>query len=97
MDNQYLFNSLEAGFRNNRWRGIRQWPDGSQWQLQAHHLIAMTVPELTPLARGVPYATTAGTAVGLREHTHFVFRVIEQGGEYLLDPWILFHEMLAAS
>lgn len=92
-DDHYLFNSLAAGWRNNRWIGLRRWPDGSQWQLQAHHLIAMTVPERGPLAAGTPYATTAGTAVGRREHTHFLWRVIEQGGTYLLDPWILFHEI----
>jgi len=93
-DEHYLFHSTAAGFQNNRWRGIRNWPDGSRWELQTHHLIAMLAPERTPLARGTPYATTAGTAVGLHEHTHFLFRVIEQGGEYLLDPWILFGEIL---
>jgi hypothetical protein len=24
------------------------------------------------------------------QHAHFLLRVIEQGGDYLLDPWILF-------
>ena len=38
---------------------------------------------------------TAGTYVGLREHTHFVWRVYEQSGTYFLDPWILMHEMWA--
>ena len=94
-DDHYLFHTTAAGFPNNRWRGIRRWPDGSRWELQAHHLIAMLVPERTSLARGTAYATTAGTAVGSHEHTHFIFRVIEQGGEYLLDPWILFGEMAA--
>jgi len=94
-DEHYLFHTTAAGFGNNRWRGIRHWPDGSRWELQAHHLIAMLAPERTPLARGTAYATTAGTAVGWHEHTHFLFRVIEQGGEYLLDPWILFGEMAA--
>jgi hypothetical protein len=92
-DEHDLFNSLAAGFRNNRWIGLRRWPDGSQWQLQAHHLIDMTVPEHGSLAAGTPYATTAGTAVGRREHTHFVWRIVEQGGTYLLDPWIIFHEI----
>lgn len=91
-DDHYLFNSTQAGFNNNRWRGVRRWPDGSQWWLQAHHLIRMLVPERTPLKAGTPYATTAGVWVGLHEHTHFMFRVIEQGGDYLLDPWILFWE-----
>lgn len=36
-----------------------------------------------------PYAA-AGTGVGKQSHSHFTFRVIEQGGEYNLDPWIVF-------
>lgn len=90
LDDHYLFNSVEAGFRCNRWRGIRHWPDGSQWQLQCHHLLEMWVPERTALAAGTAYAAGAGTAVGLHEHSHFMFQVIEQGGQYWLDPWILF-------
>jgi hypothetical protein len=93
LDDHALFHSLAAGFKNNRWRGTRRWPDGSDWHLQAHHLIAMTVPERTPLKAGVSYATTAGTAVGRHPHTHFMFRVLEQGGDYWLDPWILFWAM----
>jgi len=92
-DDQFLFHTVEAGFGNNRWRGIRRWPDGSEWQLQAHHLVDLLVPDRTPLARGAAYATTAGTAYGAHPHTHFLFRIIEQGGEYLLDPWLLFREM----
>ncbi|HAH86804.1 MAG TPA: hypothetical protein DCL60_05475, partial [Armatimonadetes bacterium] len=91
-DNHYLFNSTASGFNNNRWRGIRRWQDGSEWWLQTHHQIDMLVPERTPLAAGTPYATTAGVWVGSHEHTHFVFRIIEQGGDYLLDPWILLGE-----
>jgi len=92
-DHHYLFNSVAAGFGNNRWRGIRRWPDGSEWQLQCHHQMEMLVPERTPLKAGTPYATGAGVAVGSHEHSHFMFRVIEQGGEYWLDPWILFWEI----
>ncbi|MEN6405939.1 MAG: hypothetical protein ABFC77_05650 [Thermoguttaceae bacterium] len=92
VDDHYLFHSTAAGFNNNRWRGIRRWPDGSEWWLQAHHLIQMLVPERTPLKAGTPYATTAGVRVGSHQHTHFMFRVIDQGGDYLLDPWILFWE-----
>lgn len=92
-DNHYLLNSTASGFDNNRWRGVRRWPDGSEWWLQSDHLIRMLAPERTPLERGTPYATTAGVAVGLHEHTHFVFRVIDQGGDYFLDPWILFWQM----
>jgi hypothetical protein len=92
LDDHCLFNATAAGFNNNRWRGVRRWPDGSEWSLQSHHLIRMLVPERTPLKAAAPYATTAGVRVGSHEHTHFVFRVLGQGGDYLLDPWILFWE-----
>jgi len=92
-DDQYCFHSLPAGYPNNRWRGVRRWPDGSEWWLQSHHLIELLVPERTPLARGTAYARTAGVMIGDHEHSHFIFQVLEQGGEYLLDPWILFREM----
>jgi hypothetical protein len=91
-DDHYLFHSTAAGFNNNRWRGVRRWPDGSQWWLQSHHLIRMLVPERGRLKAGTPYATTAGVMVGSHEHTHFMFRILDQGGDYLLDPWILFWE-----
>ncbi len=93
-DDQYMFNDWRAGSRCGRWRGTRRWnvggPDESEWILQAHHLVELLVPERRPLQRGTPYASAAGTGVGLVEHSHFLFRVIEQGGDYLLDPWILF-------
>lgn len=92
-DNHYLFHATAAGFNNNRWRGVKRWPDGSEWWLQSHHLIKMLVPERQALRRGTPYATTAGVHIGAHEHTHFVFRVLEEGGDYLLDPWMLFWEM----
>ena len=53
-DNHYLFNSTAAGFNNNRWRGIKRWPDGSEWWLQSHHLIKMLVPEREPLGAARP-------------------------------------------
>ena len=93
-DDQYYFHSLAAGFENNRWRGIRRWPDGSEWWLQSHHLVELLVPPHTPLSRGTPYATTAGVHIGDHEHSHFIFRILDQGGEYFLDPWILFQQML---
>jgi len=92
-DDHYLFTSLAAGFSNNRWRGIRRWSDGSEWWLQCHHQVDMLVPVKTPLQAGTPYATGAGVAVGGHDHSHFMFRVIEQGGDYWLDPWILFWEL----
>jgi hypothetical protein len=53
----------------------------------------MLVPEHGPMKADTPYATTAGVMVGSHEHTHFMFRVLDQGGDYLLDPWILFGEI----
>lgn len=91
-DDHYYFHSTAAGFNNNRWRGVRRWADGSEWWLQSHHLIKMLVPERTPLKSGVPYATTAGVHIGAHQHTHFNFRIQEQGGDFLIDPWILFWE-----
>jgi hypothetical protein len=89
-DDHYFINSLASGFLNNRWRGVRRWPDGSEWWLQVAHVIELTVPERVPLAAGTPYASAAGVWVGDFEHSHFVFRIHEQGGDYMLDPWIVF-------
>ena len=89
-DDQFLFHSLATGQRNNRWRGIRRWPDGSVWCLQAHHIIELLVPEHTPLARGTPYASAAGVMVGVREHSHFVWSLSDYGEPYFLDPWLIF-------
>ncbi len=74
-DTQAYFNSLAAGDNNNRWRGIRRWPDGDVWALQTHHLIELLQPENEPLAAGAKYATTAGVHVGRHEHTHFEFKI----------------------
>ena len=94
VDDQYMFNDRRAGSRCDRWRGRRRWrvgeADEADWIIQSHHLDALLVPERRPLARGTVYAAAAGTGVGLVAHTHFAFRVIEQGGDYMLDPWILF-------
>ena len=89
-DDHYLFNSLTKGDNNNRWRGIRKWDNGAIWWLQAHHLNKMLRPEHKPLNQGTMYAETAGVHVGSKEHTHFVFRIIEGGESYWIDPWILF-------
>lgn len=74
-DAQAYFNSLALGHNNNRWRGIRRWPNGDVWALQTHHLIELLVPENAPLEAGTRYATTAGVHVGSHEHTHFEFKI----------------------
>lgn len=92
-DDQYFFNSLAAGDNNNRWRAIRRWDNGAVWWLQSHHLNRLLIDERKPLARGTKYAETAGVYAGSHQHTHFVFRVFEEGESYFLDPWILFWQM----
>lgn len=96
-DEHGLFNSVAAGDNNNRWRGIKRWPDGSAWILQVHHLVRLRVPENQPVEAGALLADAAGVWVGSHEHSHFVFGVVEPGetGEdrILLDPWILFWKM----
>ena len=89
-DDHYLFDALNRGDKNNRWRGVRKWDNGAIWWLQAHHLNRMLTPLDGTLKQGTKYAETAGVAIGNREHTHFVFRVIEEGESYWIDPWILF-------
>jgi PKD repeat protein len=93
LDDHYYYNSVAAGHVNNRWRGVRRWDNGDIWTLQVCHLIELTAPSHTPLAAGQEYATSAGTWVGEHEHSHFVFKVTSQGGEYLLDAWIIFRQI----
>lgn len=92
-DDQYYFNSVAAGDNNNRWRGHVHWPDGSEWILQAHHMVRLLTPEHEPLAKGSHYAEAAGVRVGTHEHSHFVFKVVNDGEVVMLDPWILFRQM----
>jgi hypothetical protein len=93
LDDQFLYNSLDMGHNNNRWRGIRRWDNGSQWILASCHMTHLTVPEHEPLERGRQYAEGAGVAVGAVEHSHFAFAVLDQGELIRLDPWILFWQM----
>ncbi|MFP4028537.1 MAG: hypothetical protein ACLFWL_12160 [Candidatus Brocadiia bacterium] len=93
LDDHFLYNSLELGNNNNRWRGIRCWPNGSQWILQSCHMTRLTVPEHEPLEGGQQYAEGAGTAVGTVEHSHFTFAIFDRGELIRLDPWILFWQM----
>jgi hypothetical protein len=53
----------------------------------------LTVPEHTPLAKGVQFAKGAGVCSGAVDHSHFVFKVRENNEAVLLDPWILFRQM----
>ena len=89
----FYFNSVEMGHNNNRWRGIHHWPNGSQWILQAHHMTRLLVPEHTSIRKGQQFADGAGVLSGLADHSHFVFKVHDEGETVLLDPWILFWQM----
>lgn len=91
-DDQYYFNSLKQGQNNNRWRGVRTWPGGERWVLQAHHLVRLLVPEKQPLRQGVHYAEAAGVLTGSHAHSHFTFKVGPENDEIMLDPWLLFWE-----
>jgi hypothetical protein len=110
IDDHALFHSLAGGQNNNRWRGIRRWPDGSTWILQCHHMTRLTVDEHAPLAAGQRYADGAGVNSGYHHHSHFAFKVRPAGApepadwfspdrtpdehDIALDPWILFWQML---
>lgn len=87
------FNSLEMGHNNNRWRGWHHWDNGATWILQAHHMTELTVPEHQPLQQGQQFAWGAGVLSGAVDHSHFVFKVEDEGETVLLDPWILFWQM----
>jgi len=93
MHDQFYFNSLEMGHNNNRWRGIHHWPNGSQWIFQAHHLITLHVPQHVPISKGELLADTAGVLTYDAEHTHFIFKIHDEGETIPLDPWILFRQM----
>jgi hypothetical protein len=92
-DDHFLFDSLAAGDNNNRWRGVRRWPQGDVWTLQSHHVVRLLVPEHTPIRQGTHYAVAAGVLCGSHAHSHFVFKVSRQDEEILLDPWILFWQI----
>lgn len=89
----FYFNSVEMGHNNNRWRGIHHWPNGSQWILQAYHMTALTVPEHKPIKKGQQFAHGAGVCSGETDHSHFVFKIHDEGETVLIDPWILFWQM----
>jgi len=89
----FYFNSLEMGHNNNRWRGIRHWANGALWILQAHHMTRLRIPEHTPVAKGAQFADGAGVLSGAAHHSHFVFKIHDEGETVMLDPWILFWQM----
>ena len=89
----WYFNSLAMGHNNNRWRGLHRWANGAEWILQAHHMTALTVPEHEPVSRGRQFAWGAGVLSGAVDHSHFVFKIRDEGETILLDPWILFWQM----
>ena len=93
LDDQWLHNRTADGHNNNRWTGLRRWPDGSEWILRSAHMVRLTVPEHAPLEAGTPYAEGAGTWVGVVDHSHFEFSIRSDGKAIPLDPWILFRQM----
>ncbi|MFW5871329.1 MAG: hypothetical protein ACOCVH_02465 [Verrucomicrobiota bacterium] len=93
LDDHFLYNATATGNNNNRWRGIRHWPDGRVWVLTSCHMTRLTVAEHTPLQAGTQYAEGAGVHIGAAEHSHFAFAVLDHGELIRLDPWILFWQM----
>ncbi len=89
----FYFNSLDMGHNNNRWRGIHRWENGSEWILQAHHMTALTVSEHELIPKGRQFAHGAGVLSGAADHSHFVFKIHDEGETVMLDPWILFWQM----
>ncbi len=94
-DDHFLFESLAQGDDNNRWRGVRRWAGGDVWWLQTHHLLALLIPEHTPIPAGVPFCTAAGVKYGAHQHSHYAFRVQPAGAQNVteLDPWIVFWQI----
>ncbi len=93
VDDQFYFNSLEMGHNNNRWRGIRHWDNGAVWIMGCYHITELLVPEHKPLKKGLHFAKAAGVRSGVAEHSHFDFKIHDEGETVLLDPWILFWQM----
>ncbi len=53
----------------------------------------LTVPEHQQITKGQQFAKGAGVLSGAVDHSHFVFKVYDEGEIVLLDPWILFWQM----
>lgn len=93
-DDQCFFQSLASGDPNNRWKMIRHWDENRAWVFQVHHIGGITVQEHTPVAQGTKVADGALVYLGEHPHSHFVFRAYENGEEFVLDPWIVFRQIL---
>jgi len=94
LDDQYLYHSIARGDGNNRWCGIRKWPNGGVWEIRVSHVLRVLHPEHRALPAGVHIAEGAGVEVWAHEHSHFVFIVTGQDGqEIYLDPWIIFWQI----
>ncbi|MCC5929999.1 MAG: PKD domain-containing protein [Cyclobacteriaceae bacterium] len=89
-DDQYYFNSLEKGDNNNRWMGIKTWPNGEKWILRTHHMVQLLVEQHTPLSQGTLYGTVGGVHYGTYPHIHFYFIWENDGISMALDPWMIF-------
>ncbi|MHC4158399.1 MAG: PKD domain-containing protein [Planctomycetota bacterium] len=94
LDDQYLYNSINRGEGNNRWVGIRKWPNGDVWKIMVSHVRKLLHPQHQPLPAGVHFAEGAGVEVWAHDHSHFIFTVTgEDGQEIRLDPWIIFWQI----
>lgn len=95
VDDQYYFDRVSKGKNNNRWRGVRDWSDGTRWWIQSHHIdtVLDRIPDHVPLAADVEYCLSGGQWAWEFHHTHFnlrVFRkVVAPDGEAAMeDCWI---------
>ncbi len=94
VDDQYLYNSINRGDGNNRWCGIRKWPNGDVWKIMVSHILRLLNPEHQPLLAGAHIAEGAGVEVWSHDHSHFVFTVTDEDGQEIhLDPWIIFWQI----
>jgi len=94
VDDQYLYNSINRGDGNNRWCGIRKWPNGDVWKIMVSHVLRLLNPEHQPIPVGVHIAEGAGVEVWSHDHSHFIFIVMgEDGQEIYIDPWIIFWQI----
>ena len=65
--------------REGRWRGIRKWDDGSVWAFECHHIVTQSVPAHVSVKQGTTFLTGGKPHPGHHMHTHFEFRVANNG------------------